>query len=87
MRIAPCIYFNNKQPTDIKMNEEKNEKYLTIKELSYELDKLGLPHSRQFINKIRARANFVANRGRLSEVLKVLKCVNPRESVSNADNK
>lgn len=69
------------------MNEEPNEKYLTIKELSYELDKLGLPHSRQFINKIRARANFIANRGRLSEVLKVLKCVNPRESALNADNK
>ena len=64
------------------MNEETQERYLTIKELSYELDKLGLPHSRQFINKLRDRAKFIANRGKLSDVLEALKNVNPRQSAS-----
>ena len=50
------------------------EKYLTIKELSFELAKLGLPSSRGFIEKQKARgAPFVYNRITLSAFLEFLK--------------
>lgn len=50
------------------------EKYLTIKELSFELAKLGLPSSRSFIEKQKARgAPFVYNRITLTAFLEFLK--------------
>lgn len=50
------------------------EKFLTIKELSFELEKLGLPSSRSFIEKQKARgAPFVYNRITLSAFLEFLK--------------
>ena len=46
------------------------EKYLTIKELQYELWKLGLPSSRSYIDKLKIRgAPFVGKRARLSEII------------------
>lgn len=50
------------------------EKFLTIKELSFELEKLGLPSSRSFIEKQKSRgAPFVYNRITLSAFLEFLK--------------
>ena len=50
------------------------EKFLTIKELSFELEKLGLPSSRSFIEKQKARgAPFVYNRITLTAFLEFLK--------------
>lgn len=47
-----------------------NEKYLTAKELQYELWKLGLPSSRSYIDKLKIRgAPFVGKRARLSEII------------------
>ena len=51
-------------------NEE--ERYLTIKELSWELEKLGLPSSRPFIAKHRSKCKFVCNRVKLSEFLRAI---------------
>ena len=47
-----------------------SEKYLTAKELQYELWKLGLPSSRSYIDKLKIRgAPFVGKRARLSEII------------------
>lgn len=59
------------------MNAEKTqtqpqEQYLTIKELSYELRKRGLPYSRPVINRLRKQIKFVYNRAKLSEVLSAM---------------
>ena len=47
-----------------------SEKYLTAKELQYELWKLGLPSSRSYIDKLKIRgAPCVGKRARLSEII------------------
>lgn len=53
-------------------NKNENEQYLTIKEISYELRKRGLPYSRPIINRLRKQIKFVYNRAKLSEVLDAL---------------
>lgn len=53
-------------------NNNENEQYLTIKEISYELRKRGLPYSRPIINRLRKQIKFVYNRAKLSEVLDAL---------------
>ena len=45
---------------------------MTIKEISYELRKRGLPYSRPIINRLRKQIKFVYNRAKLSEVLDAL---------------
>ena len=48
----------------------EEEKYLTVKELQYELWKLGLPSSRSYVDKLKIRgAPFVGKRARLSEII------------------
>ena len=55
------------------MNTNNNtEPYLTIKELSFELQKLGLPYSRPFIRKHIRKARPVLNRVKLSAFVAVL---------------
>ena len=52
------------------MESCENEKYLTAKELQYELWKLGLPSSRSYIDRLKIRgAPFVGKRARLSEII------------------
>lgn len=52
------------------MENYDNEKYLTAKELQYELWKLGLPSSRSYIDRLKIRgAPFVGKRARLSEII------------------
>ena len=52
----------------------EKEKYLTIKELQYELKELNLPHSRTYLKKLRLRgAPFIAKRARWSELFDWLK--------------
>lgn len=53
-------------------NKNEKEQYLTIKEISYELRKRGLPYSRPIINRLRKQIKFVYNRAKLSEVLDAL---------------
>lgn len=49
---------------------EGDEKYLTTKELAWELKRLGLPCSRSYIDKLKILgAPFIRNRARLSEVI------------------
>ena len=51
-------------------NEPAKERYLTTKELAWELRKLGLPCSRSYIDKLKIRgAPFVGKRARLSEII------------------
>lgn len=60
------------------------EKYLTIKELSFELEKLGLPSSRGFIEKQKKLgAPFLHNRILLSEFLEFLKKLGGRSQAAN----
>lgn len=48
----------------------ESEKYLTAKELQFELWKLGLPSSRSYIDRLKIRgAPFVGKRARLSEII------------------
>lgn len=50
------------------------EKYLTIKELQEELRNLGLPCSRNHINRLKTRgAPFIGNRARFTELIAWLK--------------
>lgn len=59
------------------------EKYLTIKELQYELGRLGLPCSRSYIRKLKLQgAPFVANRARLSELIEWLKSLDLKTQTS-----
>ena len=53
-------------------NKNENEQYLTIKEISYELRKRGLPYSRPIINRLRKQIKFVYNRAKLSDILSAL---------------
>lgn len=48
----------------------EEEKYLTTKELAWELRKLGLPCSRSYIDRLKIRgAPFAGKRARLSEIV------------------
>lgn len=52
------------------MENSEIEKYLTTKELQYELWRLGLPSSRSYIDRLKIRgAPFVGKRARLSEII------------------
>lgn len=52
------------------MENANIEKYLTTKELQYELWRLGLPSSRSYIDRLKIRgAPFVGKRARLSEII------------------
>ena len=55
-----------------KTQTHQQEQYLTIKELSYELRKRGLPYSRPIINRLRKQIKFVYNRAKLSDILSAL---------------
>ena len=55
------------------------ERYLTIKELMFELEKLGLPSSRTFIETHKQGAPFVCNRITLSDWLAHLKQKAPKK--------
>ena len=59
-------------PDKIIMND-KEERYLTIKELSWELEKIGLPSSRPFINKHKSKCECVCNRIKFSDFLNAIK--------------
>lgn len=53
---------------------QPEERYLTIKELSYELQRRGLPSSRSYILKLKkAGAPFFLNRALLSEILRFMR--------------
>lgn len=55
------------------MNDD-GERYLMIKELQFEFKKLGLPCSRNYINRLKTRgAPFIGNRARLAELIAWLK--------------
>lgn len=59
------------------------EKYLTIKELQYELGRLGLPCSRSYIRKLKLQgAPFIANRARLGELIDWLRALNLKTQAS-----
>lgn len=56
------------------MTYHNEQRYLTIKELQYELRLMGLPCSRSFVDSAKKRgAPFILGRARLSEFLEWIK--------------